>query len=59
MHGAGADFGVEGLLQDAAFVAPEVHKLEDQVLEKQALGFGFRFCFHRHDVSLLRSFPAL
>src|SRR5262245_11004690 len=37
MGGAGADFDVERLLQEAAIGGPELRELEDKVLEGQSL----------------------
>jgi hypothetical protein len=53
MHGARAYFGVVGLLENAALAIPEVHQLEDQVLEGGAQGPlpGLKFYFRFHGFS--------
>jgi hypothetical protein len=33
VHGAGTDFGVVGLLEDAGLASPELHELEDEILK--------------------------
>ena len=44
MHCAGANFGVVRLLEHAAFFSPELHELEDQVLEgKPRFGLASSF----------------
>ena len=53
VHGAGADFGVVGLLEDAALAIPIVHQLQDELLESEAgsLGLRLKFYFSWHVLS--------
>ena len=53
VHGAGADLGVVGLLEDAALLVPVMHELEDKFLKSESvkLGLGFKFYFSCHEDS--------
>jgi len=45
VHGAGADFGVVGLLENAALGVPEVHEFKDQLLKVRPFGFALPSSF--------------
>ena len=53
MHGAGTDFDVVGLLEDATLAIPVVHQLQDEFLEGEAgsLGLRLKFYFSCHVLS--------
>ena len=51
VHGARANFGVVGLLEDATLVSPEVHEFENETLKGKAGDFLLKFYFSFQEAS--------
>src|SRR5215471_3694570 len=59
VHGAGANFGVVGLLENAPLVSPEVHEFENEILKGKAGDLFLKFYFSFQETSKSSRIPSL